>query len=73
MGLKEFATYRPRTLAGYSISISPPLGAYENDKLLNVGTNRWTFRNIATSYPPLTPISPTFIEGSTTTSWRWPR
>lgn len=41
---EEYAKYRPDTLAGFSASISPPVGAYEKNRLLNVGTNRWTLR-----------------------------
>ena len=45
MTMAEYAKYRPRTLAGFSVSLSPPLGEYEPDKLLNAGTNRWTLRS----------------------------
>jgi hypothetical protein len=44
MTAKEYAQYRPRNLAGFSVSLSPPVGRYEEDRLLNVGTNRWTMR-----------------------------
>ncbi len=44
MTAKEYAQYRPKTLAGFSFVVSPPLGAYDNTKLLNAGLNRWTFR-----------------------------
>lgn len=41
----EYAKYKPNTIAGVSMSLSPPLGEYEVGKLLNAGTNRWTLRN----------------------------
>ena len=41
---REYASYKPRTLAGFSLAVSPPLGQYDKTKLLNAGTNRWTFR-----------------------------
>jgi outer membrane putative beta-barrel porin/alpha-amylase len=44
MTAAEYAKYKPKTLAGFAASLSPPVGAYENNRLLNVSTNRWTFR-----------------------------
>ena len=41
---RQYAKYRPKSLAGVSLSLSPPLGRYEKDRLLNAGTNRWTAR-----------------------------
>jgi len=44
MTMAEDAKYQPHTLAGFSASLSPPLGRNESNRLLNVGTNRWTLR-----------------------------
>jgi hypothetical protein len=44
LSLEEFAAYEQDLIAGASLQIVAPLGQYEQDKLLNVGTNRWTFR-----------------------------
>lgn len=43
MDVAEFQALRkiPRTLVGASIQIQAPTGAYEPDKLINTGTNRW--------------------------------
>jgi len=41
---RQYATYKPGTLAGFSLAVSPPLGQYDHTKLLNAGTNRWTLR-----------------------------
>src|SRR5262249_13143677 len=41
---QEFVKYRQRTLIGASLLISVPLGQYDPSKLVNLGTNRWTFR-----------------------------
>lgn len=41
---REFATYRGRTLAGVSLVVAPPLGQYDSSKLVNIGTNRWSFK-----------------------------
>jgi len=44
MELKEFASYKPKTNIGASIRILPPLGQYDSSKLINLGTNRWSFK-----------------------------
>jgi len=43
MDVQEFQALRakPRTIIGASILIQPPTGAYEPDKIINAGTNRW--------------------------------
>jgi hypothetical protein len=41
---KAFAGYRQRTLVGVSITVVPPLGQYDPTKLINLGTNRWSFK-----------------------------
>jgi hypothetical protein len=44
MTLKEFASYRQRTIVGVSATVAPPLGQYDSSKLINLGTNRWSVR-----------------------------
>ena len=39
--MKDFASYQQKTIMGASISVGMPFGRYLDDKLLNVGTNRW--------------------------------
>ena len=41
---KEFASYRQRTIVGVSVTVAPPLGQYDSTKLINLGTNRWSFK-----------------------------
>jgi hypothetical protein len=41
---KEFMRRTPRTTLGASLSISAPTGQYDPDKLINIGTNRWSFK-----------------------------
>ena len=45
---KEFATYRAKvdveTIFGAALVVHLPTGDYMNDKLINLGTNRFTFR-----------------------------
>ena len=41
---KEFASYRQGTIVGVSVTVAPPLGQYDSTKLINLGTNRWSFK-----------------------------
>jgi hypothetical protein len=42
--LRELGTYRERTIIGASILATVPIGQYDPEKLINLGSNRWTFR-----------------------------
>jgi len=42
--LKEFADYRQDVIVGASLQVIPPWGQYDPSRLVNLGTNRWTFR-----------------------------
>jgi hypothetical protein len=44
MSRKEFAAYRPSTVAGLSFVVGIPVGQYFPDKVINIGTNRWSFK-----------------------------
>lgn len=44
LSMKEFPEYRQNVLVGIGLQVSAPLGQYDSTKLLNVGTNRWSFR-----------------------------
>ena len=41
---KEFASYQHKTIVGVSLTVAPPLGQYDPTKLINLGTNRWSFK-----------------------------
>jgi Putative MetA-pathway of phenol degradation len=41
---EEFASYRQRLIVGVSLVVVPPLGQYDSTKLINLGTNRWSFK-----------------------------
>jgi hypothetical protein len=41
---QEFASYQPGTIVGMSLQVWVPLGQYDPDRLLNIGSHRWTFR-----------------------------
>jgi hypothetical protein len=44
LSLKEFRDYRQDIIVGVSLVISAPTGQYDHTKLINVGTNRWSFK-----------------------------
>ena len=46
IGIKEFQELRnnPRQILGASLKILVPIGAYEEDKLINISSNRWAFK-----------------------------
>ena len=39
----EFAKAPRRTIVGVSLTAAPPLGQYDSEKLVNLGSNRWSF------------------------------
>ena len=44
MSPQEFQNYQPKTLIGASMSVKAPTGQYDPSKLINIGTNRWSFK-----------------------------
>ncbi|MBP6723618.1 MAG: transporter [Halioglobus sp.] len=44
MNLAEFKATPISRVIGASLSVSPPLGDYNEDNLINSGSNRWTFK-----------------------------
>jgi len=44
MKVEEFAKYRHRTTVGATFSFTAPTGQYDPNKLVNLGTNRWSFK-----------------------------
>jgi hypothetical protein len=52
MTLPEFVRRTPSTTVGASLTVSMPTGQYFDDKLVNIGTNRWAFKpEIGVSQP----------------------
>lgn len=45
LSLKEFADYRQDLVIGASLQVTPPMGQYDNTKLVNLGANRWSFKS----------------------------
>jgi outer membrane putative beta-barrel porin/alpha-amylase len=44
LSMKEFAHYQQDLVIGASLQVSLPLGQYDADKAINLGTNRWWVR-----------------------------
>lgn len=44
MSLGEFAVYRLKTNVGVSLVVASPLGTYDTTHLINVSSNRWSFK-----------------------------
>ena len=52
LSVAEFANYKPATTVGVSISVTAPTGLYRPDKILNLGSYRWSFKpEIGLSHP----------------------
>jgi len=50
--MSEFANYKPTTTVGVSLSVTAPTGQYSPDKVLNLGSDRWSFKpEFALSHP----------------------
>jgi hypothetical protein len=57
LSLREFASYKQDLIIGTSLQVTVPLGQYDADKLVNIGTNRWSFKpelGISKALGPLT-------------------
>ena len=52
LSIEQFASYKPSTSLGLSLTITAPTGLYNSNKILNLGSDRWSFKpEIALSYP----------------------
>ena len=45
MAPKDVPGYRMRTIVGVSVSVAAPLGQYDETKVINLGTNRWSIKS----------------------------
>lgn len=55
--LEDFASYQPDVIVGVSMQVAAPLGQYDSDKAVNIGSNRWAFRpeiGVSKALGPLT-------------------
>jgi hypothetical protein len=44
LSLKEFAAFEQDLIVGASLRVTAPLGNYDNARLVNLGTHRWSFK-----------------------------
>jgi len=44
LSLKGFQDYHQDTIVGASLTVTAPTGQYDSTKLVNIGTNRWSFK-----------------------------
>jgi hypothetical protein len=44
LSLADFLAWEQDLIVGVSLAVTPPLGQYESDKLVNIGTNRWSVK-----------------------------
>jgi hypothetical protein len=57
MSMKEFANYKQDTIVGVSLAVTAPGGQYDPQKLVNIGTNRWSIKpeiGFSKAWGPLT-------------------
>src|SRR5262249_25564799 len=52
LSVEQFENYKPTTTLGVSLTVTAPTGLYRPDKILNLGSDRWSFKpEIALSHP----------------------
>lgn len=52
LSVVEFEEHKPTNTLGVSFAVTAPTGLYSSDKILNLGSNRWSFRpEIGLSHP----------------------
>ena len=55
--VEQFPSYEPDLIIGVSLAIRAPLGQYDSERLVNIGTNRWSFKpeiGISKTWGPVT-------------------
>jgi len=43
LSIEDFGSYQQDLVIGVAFKLTAPLGVYQQDKLVNIGTNRWSF------------------------------
>jgi len=44
LSVKDFASYHQDLIIGASLQVTPPLGQYDDEKIVNLGNNHWSFK-----------------------------
>lgn len=44
MGMADFRGWKQDLIIGTSLQVSPPLGQYDADRIVNIASNRWSFK-----------------------------
>ena len=44
LSLKEFRDWKQDVIVGVSLQVSPPWAQYDEDRAVNIGSNRWSFK-----------------------------
>jgi len=44
LSLQDFRKYQQDTIVGVSLFVTAPTGQYDPNRLINIGTNRWSFK-----------------------------
>ena len=63
LSMEEFIKHESDVTVGGSFEVTAPLGQYDSDKLLNIGTNRWSFKPELGISKALGPFTLEFISG----------
>ena len=57
LSMEDFPRYRQDIIVGAGLQVTAPLGQYDSTKLLNIGTNRWSFKpelGVSKAWGPVT-------------------
>ena len=63
LSAKEFASYKPRSVLGASVVVVAPTGQYDPRRLVNIGSNRWSFKPEVGFSKPYGPWTFEFLGG----------
>jgi hypothetical protein len=53
LSLEDYSAYRQGAIIGVSLLTTAPLGQYDASKLVNIGSNRWSFKSEAGASVPI--------------------
>jgi len=45
MNISDFNNYKPKNISGISVQVIVPSGNYDSNELINIGSNRWSFKS----------------------------